>query len=94
MSERKCERCESRLYPSDKRVCVACVELDAERAAFQRGSEHGQRFERAAIVAWLRECAQRYADMYGQPVDSLPAHMYAGWIERGEHLGCDLGGIE
>lgn len=42
--------------------------------------------ERAAIVAWLRECAQRYADMYGQPVDSLPAHMYAGWIERGEHV--------
>lgn len=71
MSERKCERCESRLYPSDKRVCVACVELDAERAAFQRGSEHGQRFERAAIVAWLRGHDMLWS---------------AAAIERGEHL--------
>ena len=88
MSERKCERCESRLYPSDKRVCVACVELDAERAAFQRGSEHGQRFEREAIVAWLRDLrvdagenittgeADRLADV-------------ADWIEHGDHLRSD-----
>ena len=77
MSERKCERCESRLYPSDKRVCVACVELDAERAAFQRGSEHGQRFERAAIVAWLRdeETCRRVA-----------RGNLADFIERGVHL--------
>lgn len=46
----------------------------------------GREYEREAIVEWLRQGAQRYADMYGQPVDSLPAHMYAGWIERGEHV--------
>ncbi len=90
MSERKCERCESRLYPSDKRVCVACVELDAERAAFQRGSEHGQRFERAAIVAWLRSEAcftwlRRNTDGFtvGQADDLSVA------ISDGEHLRGD-----
>jgi len=53
---------------------TAGQQLDAERAAFQRGSEHGQRFERAAIVAWLR------AD--GGDV----CNAYADEIERGEHL--------
>ena len=77
MSERKCERCESRLYPSDKRVCVACVELDAERAAFQRGSEHGQRFERAAIVAWLHSCGDGIC---------AECNANADLIESGEHL--------
>ncbi len=64
--------------PSDYTWNGCCIDCSyAEGAAME---------ERAAIVAWLRECAQRYADMYGQPVDSLPAHMYAGWIERGEHV--------
>ncbi len=64
------------------------VDLTERQWKMQLHAAHlaGASRERAAIVAWLRECAQRYADMYGQPVDSLPAHMYAGWIERGEHI--------
>ena len=56
---------------------TAGQQLDAERAAFQRGSEHGQRFERAAIVAWLRdeETCRRVA-----------RGNLADFIERGVHL--------
>jgi len=53
---------------------TAGQQLDAERAAFQRGSEHGQRFEREAIVAWLRGLDVNYA---------------ADLIESGEHLEAD-----
>jgi len=56
---------------------TAGQQLDAERAAFQLGIEHGQRFEREAIVAWLR------AD--GGDV----CNAYADEIERGEHLRGD-----
>ena len=57
---------------------TAGQQLDAERAAFQRGSEHGQRFEREAIVAWLREKRT-----------FISIERLASEIERGEHLRGD-----
>ena len=51
-----------------------------DATVYERGSEHGQRFERAAIVAWLRD--------FGNPTSpALP--LVAEAIERAEHLRGD-----
>ena len=50
--------------------------------------EMGAKWERAAIVAWLRAKAERAFLGERDPQDSLVGDI-ATWIERGEHLRGD-----